>query len=364
MIHAIKKLIPQTFKNIYHLLIAVLANGFFGFPSKKIPVIAVTGTDGKTTTCSMIASILRKNGKKVALASTIEFCIGEKCEVNATKFTTLSPWKIQKFLKKASKNQCDVVILEVSSHSLDQNRIWGICPEIAVLTNITREHLDYHKTMKKYREAKQKLFLCARKHIINQSLEDIESFIVDSKKTTLYGWSEGKKNVRGVSEYVLGSGHCFENGVSKFFLKDSVFELNLHGKYNGDNALAAICVGRSLGVSWEDCRDGLENIHGVPGRFEVIPNERDITFVVDYAVTPNALKKLYETLLSLRSKEKRIIAVFGACGDRDRGKRPIMAGIVDSIADVIILTNEDPYWEDPEQILDELEHGISKKKKK
>ena len=153
-----KKLIPQSLKNIYHLFQAVLANVWFGFPSRKLKVIGVTGTNGKTTTVQMIAKILEEAGHKIAVASTINFKLGKKEWVNKSKFTTLSSWALQKFLKQAVSAGCEYAVIEVSSHSLDQNRVWGVDFDVAVITNVTREHLDYHETMEEYARAKEKLF--------------------------------------------------------------------------------------------------------------------------------------------------------------------------------------------------------------
>ena len=153
---------PQWFKNYYHLAQAVFACVTFGFPGKRLRIIGVTGTNGKTTTTQFIARILTESGKKVAMASTINFQIGEKSWVNDSKFTTMSPWKLQKFLHDAVNERCEYAVIETSSHALDQNRVWGIPYEIAVMTNVTREHLDYHKTMEQYREAKCRLFRRAK----------------------------------------------------------------------------------------------------------------------------------------------------------------------------------------------------------
>jgi UDP-N-acetylmuramoyl-L-alanyl-D-glutamate--2,6-diaminopimelate ligase len=330
MFHALKQLVPQSVKNIYHLAMAVVANVRYGFPAREIPIVAVTGTDGKTTTCAMIKELFQKAGKKVALASTVEFCIGDVCEVNTTKFTTLSSWKLQRFLRRAVSEKCDVAIFEVSSHSLDQNRMWGIRPEVAVLTNITREHLDYHKTMNRYREAKKKLFRISKTNVINAQLENVKEFTEDLQKVVLYNTAS----------------------------EEVTFQLTLPGRHNIENALAAMEATKALGVDADSAIRALEEFRGVPGRFEHVPNDCGFEIIIDYAVTPAALEKFYATLSSMRKKDAKIIAVFGACGDRDRGKRPIMGEIVDNVADVIILTNEDPYWEDPEQILDEVERGI------
>ena len=153
-----KKIIPQSIKNIYHLFQAILANVWYGFPSRKLKVIGVTGTNGKTTTVQMIAKILEEAGYKIAVASTINFKIGEKEWVNDTKFTTLSSWRLQKHLRQAVEAECEDAIVEVTSHALDQNRIWGVAFNVAVVTNVTREHLDYHETMEEYAIAKGKLF--------------------------------------------------------------------------------------------------------------------------------------------------------------------------------------------------------------
>jgi len=355
MIHTLKQLIPQSLKNIYHLTLAIVANVRYGFPAREIPIVAVTGTDGKTTTAAMMMAIFREAGKKVAMASTVEFCIGDVCEKNATKFTTISSMKLQAFLRRAVREECDVVVLEVSSHSLDQNRIWGVRPVASALTNITREHLDYHKTMEQYREAKKKLFRLSQTSVINASLDRVNDFTRDLEGVVLYGVGSGHVQATNIREE--------EDGVV-FSLEGEEIHLPILGKHNVENALAAICVTRILGVSLESASRVLESFRGVPGRFEWIKNNRGVHVLIDYAVTPAALTQLYQSIDALRHKtEGRVIAVFGACGDRDRGKRSIMGRIVDKVADIIILTNEDPYWEDPEQILNEVEQGIEKKTK-
>lgn len=355
-----RKLIPQYLKNGYHLFKAILANLIFNFPSRKIKVIGVTGTNGKTTTCQMIARILEDSGKKIALASTINFKIGEKEWVNATKFTTLSPFKVQKFTAQAVREKCDYLVLEVSSHSLDQNRVWGIPFYGAVITNITREHLDYHKTMEKYRAAKLRLFKKTRVAVINLELENPRDFL-SSNMDKAFGYSVSPQGSELKLMVVQAESIDLSNDGSDFSAAGEKFHLNIPGKFNIENALAAICVGISEGIKLSQVGESLAKIKNIPGRLENIPNKSGIKIIVDYAVTPDSLQKLHEYLLEIKGAG-RIISVFGSCGERDRGKRPIMGKIVSGFADYIFLTNEDSYHEDPWQIINEVAEGIGNKK--
>ena len=197
-----KKLIPQAIRNIYHLAQAILANLWFGFPSRKIKIIGVTGTNGKTTTCQMIAKILEEAGFKVALASTINFRLGEDEWKNITKFTTLSAFATQRFIHRAAYDKCDYLVLETSSHSLDQNRVWGVKYDTAVITNVTREHLDYHKSMQSYRKVKMKLFRQAKSAVVNLDMEKPEEFLQfnNSPKIVYTRYKEVVVNTNGMVE--------------------------------------------------------------------------------------------------------------------------------------------------------------------
>jgi UDP-N-acetylmuramoyl-L-alanyl-D-glutamate--2,6-diaminopimelate ligase len=359
----IKNLLPQKIKNVYHLGQASLANLIYGFPSKNIKVIGVTGTNGKTTTCQMIAKILEESGKKVAMASTINFKLGKKEWVNKTKFTTLSSFQVQKFINEAVKEECDYLILEISSHSLDQYRVAGVKFHAAVITNITREHLDYHKTMTEYRLAKIKLFEDVETAVVNLDMEKPEEFLEFGEEK--YGYatqvkSEKLKVKSHNSKLKVIEAEDIELGAdgSIYRLKNINFKLNLPGLFNVENALAATCVGLSENVDLEKIRTAFEKIKNVPGRLENIENNKGFKIIVDYAVTPDSLDKLYAYLAGIQKTGTRIISVFGSCGERDRGKRPIMGEIVGRCADYAIVTNEDPYFEDPEQIIDEVFSGV------
>jgi UDP-N-acetylmuramoyl-L-alanyl-D-glutamate--2,6-diaminopimelate ligase len=351
-----KKIIPQSVKNIYHLVQAILANFIYGFPARNIKVIGVTGTDGKTTTTQMIVKILEEAGKKVAMASTINYQIADRKWKNLSHFTTLSSFAMQKFILDAVKEQCEYVVLETSSHSLDQFRVWGIPFQTAVITNVTREHLDYHETLEKYRRAKLNIFQKAKIAIVNLDMENPDEFLQ---------FKNGKKitySLRNNRADIFTKNIDLNLGDTKFKIQNTDFKLNLIGDFNVENALAAISVGISENIDLETCARALEKIEMIPGRMEAIPNEKNINIIVDFALTPNALEKLYQLLAKIKKPEAKIIAVFGACGERDRGKRPIIGKIVSLYADYLVITNDEPYGEDPQRIIAEIMAGIKNKK--
>lgn len=352
------RLTPRLMKNFYHLVCAVLACVWYGFPGRKLKVIGVTGTNGKTTTTQFIARILSASGKKVALASTINFHIGERVWVNDSKFTTLSSWKLQKFLKDAVRENCEYVVIETSSHALDQNRVWGIPYEIAVMTNVTREHLDYHETMARYRETKRRLFQQAKQAVINLDMEDPQFFCnIGQRLVVTY-------STRDPQASLLATDITLDFKGTEFLVDETRFHLCIPGMFNIENALAALGVARILGVDFVVASGALQSVTGVPGRMELVPNHMNADILIDYAVTPDAFEKLYASILPLKIPGSKIIHVFGACGERDRGKRPLLGEIASAYADIIILTNEDPFYEDPEQVIDDIERGVTKKKDK
>jgi UDP-N-acetylmuramoyl-L-alanyl-D-glutamate--2,6-diaminopimelate ligase len=240
-----------------------------------------------------------------------------------------------------------------------------------VITNITREHFDYHKTMEKYRKAKLKLFEKVKIAIINLDMENPEEFLRCGAEN-MYGYSTKIYNFQfPISNKIENKNDKFENIIaenislgikeSEFKIKNFKFKIFLPGLFNIENALAAACVGLSQGISQEVVSQALEKIKGIPGRMEYVPNDRGLNIIIDYAVTPDSLEKLYTLIKEINTSNNKIIAVFGSCGERDRGKRAIMGEIVSNIADYIVLTNEDPYGEDPKRIIDELASGVKNK---
>ncbi len=358
-------MIPQSIKNIYHLIQAILANFYFGFPSRKLRVIGITGTNGKTTTVQMITKILEEAGHKVAMASTINFKIGDKEWVNKTKFTTLSAWAVQKFIKDAIAEECEYLVLETSSHSLDQYRVWGVDFNIAVITNVTREHLDYHKDIERYRKAKLRLFKNVDNVVVNLDMSNPEEFLNVSAPSKC-GYTtriENANKSEGIkSNTVLAEEIGLEMLGSKYKIKDTEYKLNLPGIFNIENALAATCVGINEKIDERIISRALEKIDGVAGRMEHIKNDRGLNIIIDYAVTPDSLEKLYRLIKDINRNNGDVISVFGSCGERDRGKRPIMGEIVSKFADYVIVTNEDPYNEDPQRIIDEVAAGVKGKR--
>lgn len=356
LIHFLKQSVPQRMKNIfYHLPLAVFAAIYFGFPGRKLKVIGITGTNGKTTTTQLTMKMLQEAGKKVAMASTINFVMDGEERVNTSKFTTLSGWQLERFLSEAVRSGCEYAVIETSSHAIDQHRIFGVPYEIAVMTNVTREHLDYHQTMMEYRSVKRRLFERARMAAVNFDMEAPEEYLNARpyEKKISYSTHDPQANV--LAERVKLDLHG-----SEFFVEETRFTLALPGLFNIENALASICVGSLLDIDLETMSQALSKVTIVPGRMESVANNRGITILIDYAVTPDSLEKLYQLVSQMKGEGGRIIALLGACGERDRGKRKMMGEIVSSYADTLILTNEDPYYEDPERILDDIEKGVVK----
>ncbi len=358
----LKKILPQSWIHWSHKARAVTACLLYRFPGRSIKVIGVTGTNGKTTTCHFITAILQAAGFRVGMATTINFQIGRKIWINKEKMTTVSPFILQKLLREMVDSRCDYAVIETTSHAVIQNRIWGIDYDVVAFTNLTHEHLDYHKNFDAYKEAKGKLFASL---ISSKRKEDtLKASIVNRDDPNFSYFSEFEADIK-LSYGILGGDISAQN---IFYLPDrtdliittpkgkALIKLKLSGRFNIHNALGAAAVAISQGIDLKNIKKGLENVAGVPGRMENIDEGQNFIVLIDYAHTPDALQKIYETLISV--KKGRLIHVFGACGDRDRTKRPIMGALSGRYADYVILTNEDPYFEDPQRIINELGRGV------
>ena len=367
----VSKFLSQNTKNKIHRVRASFAARKFGQPSEKIRVIGVTGTKGKTTVCSMIATMLDSAGIKNAMETTINTKIGDKVTEHKTKdkwVTTPPPSYLQKFLKDAVNAKCEYAILEVTSQGIDQHRVAEIEFEVLVFTNLSQEHLEYHKTMQEYLNAKLKVFADnpKAKFVINQDDKEWQKFfeLPSSLKLT---YSTKKQVVSGVVARKILPYSDSISFTSAHNLGQTTINLNMPGVFNVSNALAAFCTGLALGINTEKIRVGLESLKGVAGRMESIKVSRkqNFTVIVDYAHNADSLKNVYETVQdSIKKSGGKLIAVLGATGRRDKTKRPLMGALAGRFADLVIFTNEDPYDEDPNAIVEEVAAGIFKGAKK
>lgn len=357
--------LSQKRKNKLHLIESWWFSFINNHPSKKLKIIGVTGTKGKTTVCNLIASVLDANGKKNAMITTINTKIDDKITPHATKdrwITTPPASVIHSFLKTAVKAGCEYAIIETSSQALDQNRVFGISYDTVVFTNLGHDHLDYHKTKEEYLKAKLKLFKDnpEAKAIVNYDDANWNRFYsLPAKEKFLYSIEKAVEN-GVVARKILASpeGSTF---TAAYGSGQVTVNLGLPGTFNVQNALAAFLVGLALGLDPEKTKVGLENVDLVAGRMESIKVSKDQNFsvIVDYAHNPDSLKNVYETIRnSLKNTGGRIIAVLGATGRRDKTKRPIMGALAGKFADLVIFTNEDPYDEDPTDIMEEVAEGI------
>ncbi len=334
----VRKVIPQKAINLFrHLPTAVLANLIYGFPSKKMTVIGVTGTDGKTTTVNMIYQILKSAGKAVSMVSTINAEIAGKSYDTGFHVTNPDPMLLQKFIKLAKTQNQQYLVLEVTSHGLDQFRAWGVKFDIGVITNITHEHLDYHGNWENYFKAKATLIKNVRVAVLNHAEKHFDRL----KKLT-----SGKVVSFGLTKQA-------DFHPLKFPLK-----LSLPGEYNLQNALAAAAAAVNLGIDSKTIKSALESFNTLEGRMNDVPNDKGIKIYVDFAHTPFALE---QSLKALRPKTKgKLIAVFGSAGARDVEKRGLMGGISAQLADLSVITAEDPRGE-LEKINAQILEGAQKK---
>ena len=337
-------MILQKIKNYYHLIQAFTAAVFFNFPSRKLTVIGVTGTDGKTTTVQMIYEILKTVDLKASMISSVSAQIGPKIFDTGFHVTTPSPWQVQKFLRKAVDLGSQYFVQEATSHGLDQNRLAFVDFKVAVVTNITREHLDYHKTWESYAQAKAKLFKNVDYSILNV---DDQSFNYLKSKV------DGK-----IITYSLKS-------TADFDFKKFPLRLKLIGDYNLANGLAAAACASALGFNKSKTTKLLNNFQGILGRMEEIYLGLDFKVFIDFAHTPNALEQALVALNSkLKTKNSKLICVFGAAGERDKSKRPQMGKVASEISDIVIITAEDPRSEKVEEISKQIIRGVKGKKLK
>ena len=368
MLSFLKKLIPDRhpLRLFYHKIVAVVAAVVHGFPANRMIVVGVTGTNGKTTTVNMITNILSEAGHKVGMTSTINFQVDKERWVNRTKQSTLGPFQLQKLLKRMLQAGCRYVVVEVTSHAIDQSRIFGIDFDVAVITNVTPDHVEYHGDFNSYLNTKGRLFEKVSKgrrkfdvpKVLISNADDkyfsfFNQYVADRKLT--YGLKQATVYAEQIEQKPEGSTyvlHVPNNAVE--------VRLGLPGEFNVYNSLAAAAVCMVLQVPLDMIAKGLASGRAIAGRFEHVDCGQKYSVIVDYAHAPDALENLLE--LYRRLTPGRLFLVFGATGGgRDKQKRPIMGEIANRYADFVIITNDDPYDEDEWGIIDQISQGLARR---
>jgi UDP-N-acetylmuramoyl-L-alanyl-D-glutamate--2,6-diaminopimelate ligase len=356
----VKSIIPSSvFRKIEptgHFFEAVVMNIAYGFPAKKLRVIGVTGTNGKTTTTFMIHKMLHEAGVKVAMMSTVAYGVGDDLTYPSVHMTTSKASVLQKRLKSFAKAGVEWVVIETSSHSLAQHRVWGVPYEIAVMTNITHDHLEYHGTFERYLAAKRELFKIANRHgfkygIANADDPNAEKFTSAVKNSTTYGIKQGDLKATSLQLTSEGSEYTVVSGEDRYQMKVAI-----PGEFNVSNSLAALAVGIKLGLTPEQIQNGIYALKSVEGRMNTLDAGQPFKVVIDFASTPDGFEKFFTSVRPL--VKGKLIAVFGSAGRRDETKRAQQGAIAARYADEVVITEEDNRDEDPTQILNQIAEGV------
>lgn len=331
----------------YHYVQAVIAGTKNHWPSRRLHVIGVTGTNGKTTTCFMLWHMLNSAGLKTGLMTTVAWGI-DKLNPELDHMTTVDAFTLNRRIKQIADSGAEYLVLEITSHALAEFRTLGIHFDIAIFTNLTHEHLDYHKTFAKYREAKGKLFKNADFCILNADDPSCEYYEKLSKKYITYGIKNGQNRAKNIKLGVSGVNYS---------CGDMKIETKIPGEFNVYNSLAASLAGQKIGLLNQQIENGLKSLESVEGRMNIIDEGQDFTVIVDYAHAPDALEKVFE---SVKDHKGRIISVHGGAGRRDPSTRPIRGAILGKYSDIVIITEDDSRDEDPEKIAADFIEGAKK----
>lgn len=362
----IKKVIPSgVFRRVEpagHLTEAILENIVYGFPAKDLKVIGITGTAGKSTTCALVYHMLKENGYKVGLMTTISIDYGDGSGLihNTTRMTSVGSLKLLQAVKRMKANGVEWLVLETTSHALAQHRVWGVPYSIVAFTNLSPDNLEYHGTFERYRRAKLRLFEQANRNRKGQRLGLVNTddpsgkyFVRTIKNPISYGLNSG--DLRATNIKLAASGSSFEASLDGQSYK---IRTNLPGQFNIYNCLAAIGVTRAAGLNKTQIEKSIASLPSVEGRMNSIDEGQDFTVIVDYAPTPEAFTQVYAAVKPLT--KAHIITVFGSAGRRDTLKRPIQGEIAGKNSDIVILTEEDDRDQDGLQIIKEIAKGAEK----
>lgn len=348
--------IPVWYVEDSRKTLADISCTYYGNPSTKFKLIGVTGTNGKTTITYLIKSILEEANMCVGVIGTNQNIIGDKVLLTqSTTPTTPNALELQQLFYEMAQSEADCVVMEVSSHALELDRVRGCQFDVGVFTNLTQDHLDFHKTMENYRNAKAKLFDISRKGVINT--DDESGRIIASQKDgdILSVGVDNECALRASDIKITAAGVSFNAEYN-----NEVYPMNvcIPGKFSVYNALCAAGAAIQLGIDIETVKRGLANATGVVGRVEVVPTNTDYTVIIDYAHTPDGLENIIKTVQEFAVG--KVITLFGCGGDRDNTKRAVMGEIAGKYSDYCILTSDNPRTEDPEKIVRMIEEGIKK----
>lgn len=358
----IKKIVPQKIVLFYHYILSRLASIWFNFPGKKMIIIGVTGTKGKTSTINFIWSCLNTGGFKTGIISTANIRIGGKEFLNKYHMTMPGRFTIQKLMNQMVKEKCKVCLVETTSEGLKQYRNVGVYYDIAVFTNLTPEHLSSHEgKFEKYKEAKGKMFSDLSKHNKKIDGKKIEKVIIansDSEHSEYFlGFKANKKftySIDADSDYKAIEIKELSNGV-EFILNKNKFKIDILGKFNIYNTLPAIIVSELFNIDKEKISKGLSNLKVIPGRMEEIYENQNFTVLVDYAHEKQSITNVLQTANAIKNNESKNIILLGAeGGGRDKSKRPIMGELCAKMADFVIVSNVDPYEDNPTEIVEDI----------
>lgn len=333
-------------------VLGLLASNFYGNPSTKLKLIGITGTNGKTSTCTLLYDVFKNLGYPSALISTVEYRIGDK--VFPSTHTTPDVLRINEILVQAVAHGCEYAFMEVSSHGVHQNRTKGLDFKIAGFTNISHDHLDYHKTFDEYLKVKKRFFdeLSSDAVAISNADDKNGNIMLQNTKAQKKTYA-----LRTMADY---HGRILEADFNGMLLNFNGTEVwtSLTGKFNAYNLLLAFAVAQECGFHKEEVLQSISLLSRVKGRFETIKSPSGIFFIVDYAHTPDALENVLDSINEMRTKNERLITVFGCGGDRDQSKRPEMGRIASRKSTLAIITSDNPRYEEPDAIIKEIEAGV------
>jgi len=360
----IRKLLPsgmvRGLEEGYRKTRARVVTTRYGHPAKHLKGIAVTGTNGKTTTVNFLNEILKEAGYKTAMFSTATIEVAGEAKRNDLNATVSTISHMQRFFRDAKKARVHYVVMEFPSHAIHQHKLWGVPSEMAIMTNLTQDHLDYHGTMEAYAEVKGRLFASEPEYIVlnrdDEWYDYFNQFPAGAQKMTYGKHEDAEAHIDSVKLYRKGT----EAKVTIDHQTKLELATNLPGEFNAYNMTAAVAGAYLLGVKLNDIVEGVANLESIPGRFDRVVEGLPYDVIVDYAHTPDGYEKLLTAAREIA--KNRVILVFGSCGDRDKAKRPLMGEIAATRADRIFLTDEESYNEDPQKIREMIFEGIERVK--